>query len=99
MRSLCSTALSLPTTLSDSIPRVLLRLLGPDSLGSGFHLLRLGDSVRFPKSRSVGFKARGHLGVVRSQALLPDRQRALQERLGLVAGLLGGLRSATPTTA
>ena len=72
-----------------SLYRVLLGVLGPDRLGSGFQFLRLVCPFSFPEQGGVVHKARGHVGVRRSQGLLHDRQRALVERLGLGVAALG----------
>ena len=69
--------------------RVLRGVLGPDRVGAGVHLFSLVLTFSLPQQGGVVLKARSHLGVVRPQSLLEDRQGALVERLGLGVLALG----------
>ena len=62
---------------------ILLRVLGADGLSSGFQCFRLGVPVHLPQQVGIILEAGGHVGVLRPQSLLINRQRALVERLGL----------------
>ncbi len=79
--------------MESSLYRFLLGVLRPDRVGAGFHLFGLVLTFSLPQEGGVVLKARGHIGVVRLQDLLPDRQGTLVKQLDLGIAALGDARA------
>ena len=48
-------------------------MLGPDRLGAGFHLVRLGVATSLPQQGGIVLQALGDIGMLGAEGLLPDR--------------------------
>ena len=76
-----------------SFRRIVPGVLGADRLGPGFHRLRPITASGLGQQVGKVFEALRDMGMRRPERLLPDRQRALEERLGFGILALGLVQS------